>query len=75
MIDDAMNRLKVKRGSELPQAKLTEDDVRLIRQAVEERERLRAEASRLTNKSLAEFFNVHRRTIDRVTEGYNWTQI
>ena len=75
MIDDVFNRLKVKRGSELPQAKLTEDDVRLIRQAVEERERLRAEASRLTNKSLAGFFNVHQRTIDKITEGHGWTHV
>jgi len=75
MIDNPANRLNVKRGSELPWAKLTEDDVALIRQLVDERERLRSEASALTNARLAEKFGVHVRTIDRVTTRENWGHV
>lgn len=75
MIDDALNRNKVKRGEALPQSKLDNDDVRLILLAVKERDRLRAEASLLSNSALAEKFGVHIRSIDRVTAGYSWTHI
>lgn len=75
MIDDTHNRLKVKRGSQLPWAKLDEGDVALIRQLVEERERHRQAASELTNAKLAEKFGVHVRTIDRVTTGENWGHV
>jgi len=72
---DTQNRLKVKRGSQLPHAKLTEDDVALIWQLVEERDRHKAAAAALTNAKLAEKFGVHVRTIDRVTTGENWGHV
>lgn len=72
MNDDPANRLKVKRGSQLPQSRLTEDDVRLIRQLVEQRDELIRRARELTNARIAEKFDVHRRTIDRVTSGEGW---
>jgi hypothetical protein len=75
MIDDSMNRLKVKRGSQLPHAKLSEDDVSLIRQLVDERERHREEAAKLTNAKLAKKFGVHVRTIDRFTAGEGWGHV
>jgi len=75
MKDDTHNRLKVKRGSQLPHAKLTEDDVVLIRQLAEERDRLRAEASQLTNAKLAEKWGVHVRTIDKITAGEHWGHV
>ena len=75
MIDDCLNRTKVKRGSELKWAKLTEDDVRLINAAVDERNRLRMEAKQLSNKSLAEKFGVSLRTMDRVTSGETWGHV
>lgn len=56
----------------MPWSKLTEDDVRLIRAAVGERERLRQEARELSNASLAEKFGVHTRTIEKVIQGYSW---
>lgn len=62
----------IKRGSELPQSKLTEADVELIRQCVLERERLREEANKLSNEALAKKFEVHTRTIDRVTQYRGW---
>jgi predicted DNA-binding transcriptional regulator YafY len=65
----------IKRGSELPQTKLTDDDVKLIRQCVLERERLREEAKKLSNEALAEKFEVHTRTIDRVTQYRGWIHV
>lgn len=75
MIDSTDNRYKVKRGSELPQSKLTDDDVRLILAVVDEREALKRQLSELTNAKLAEKFEVHRRTIDRVTAYEGWTHV
>ncbi len=75
MIDDAMNRLKVKRGSQLPQSKLTEADVREIFAMVEQRDRLKRQLSRLTNASIAEMYGVHVRTVDRVTSGHGWSGV
>ena len=75
VIDDPLNRLKVKRGSELPWAKLTEQDIQLIRELVEERERLKAQARALTNARIAEKFGVHVRTVDRVTAGETWGHV
>lgn len=75
MIDDPLNRTKVKRGSELPWAKLTEDDVRLINELIAERNKLKAQLSALTNRAIAEKFGVHIRTIDSITGGWAWTHV
>ena len=75
MIDDPLNRLKVKRGEDLPHSKLTNDDVLLIRELIEYRDMLRQEASKLTNAKIAEKFGVHFRTIDRISAGENWTHV
>ena len=75
MIDDPMNRLKVKRGSQLPWSKLNESDVKMIRDLVEARNKLKAELSELTNKKIAEKFEVHVRTIDRITAGEGWGHV
>ena len=75
MIDDAMNRIKVRRGSELPQSKLTEDDVVLIRGLVDEREKLKQQARQLTNAKIADKFGVSNRTIDRITAGEIWVYV
>lgn len=61
-----------KRGSQLPHAKLTEDDVRLVRELVDERDRHKAIAAALTNRKIADKFGVHVRTIDRITAGNGW---
>lgn len=75
MKDDVLNRVKVKRGIQLPHAKLSEDDVRLIRELMSEREYHKRQAAQLTNAKIAEKFGVHVRTIDRVTNGENWGHV
>ena len=75
MIDDPLNRTKVLRGSQLPWAKLTEADVVLIRQIVEEREDMKRQLRWMTNAALARKFGVHLRTIDRVVNGENWGHV
>lgn len=75
MIDDPLNRNKAKRGSDLPQSKLNEDDVRLIRGLVEHREYEKKKLAELTNAKIAEKFGVHIRTIDRITAGENWGHV
>jgi hypothetical protein len=72
MIDSPLNRLYVKRGSQLPQAKLTEHDVCLIRKLIDEREAEKRRLAELTNAKLAEKFGVHVRTIDRISMGETW---
>lgn len=63
------------RGTDHPLSKLTDDDIRLIRECVAERERLRQEANRLSNEALAAKFNVHHRTIERVTQRRGWIHV
>ncbi len=75
MIDDAMNRLSAKRGQQLPHAKLTEDDVRLIRELVAHREDLIQQARQLSAAKIAEKFDVHQRTIEKVINGYSWGHV
>lgn len=76
MIDDPLNRLKVKRGSDLPQSKLNETLVRKIR---EDYETARAEIKRLqteySSKGLAKRYGVHHRTMDKVLSGETWSHI
>ncbi len=75
MIDDVMNRTKVKRGSALPQAKLDEDDVRLIRSIVADRTELDRRRAAMTNRALAEKFGVTHSCIDKITEGMAWAHV
>ena len=65
----------MRKGSELPWSKLSESDVKLILDCVEERKRLRAQANELSTKSLAEKFGVHRRTIENVISGETWGHV
>lgn len=63
------------RGEKLPQAKLTDDDIRLIWQCVAERERLRKEAAELSNAALARKFDISIRTMDRITQRRGWIHL
>jgi hypothetical protein len=63
------------RGSQLPQSKLTEEDAKLILKCVEEREKLRHEAAQLSNSMLAKKFEVHVRTIERITQRRGWIHV
>ena len=60
------------RGSAHHAAKLTDDDVRLISSLIYEREELLAKAKRLTNRILAEKFDVHTSTIEKIANGKRW---
>lgn len=60
---------------DLPQAKLTDDDVRLIRQLISHREELKRQASELTNAKIAAKFGLHYRTIDRISAGDTWSHV
>ena len=75
MKDDPLNRTKVKRGMDLPQAKLTDSDVLMIRELVCRRDELKKKAADLTNRKLAEKFDVHIRTIDKITAGGAWGHV
>lgn len=75
MIDDVMNRLKVKRGSQLPHAKLDEEKVAEILATIERRESLKSELRSISNAAIAKRYGVHYRTIDRISAGENWGHV
>ena len=54
---------------------LSEYDVKLILHAVAEREKLRCQASQMSNKALAAVFGVHERTIDKAIAGHTWSHV
>lgn len=63
------------RGEKHYRAKLTADDVRLIRECVQERERILAEARKFSNAALAEKFNVQPVTIENVANFRRWVHV
>ena len=75
MKDDPTNRLKVKRGSDLPHSKLNEEKVKYIHSVVAERNALRATLAGMTNKALAKELNVHERTVEKAIQGYSWGHV
>lgn len=56
-------------------AKLTEEDVRLIRELTLARRRMLEQASNLTYERLAEKFGVSKRSIRRVIDGETWGHV
>lgn len=65
-----------KRGQELPQTKLLDLDVVAIKSAVRQRENLRKHIKdNLSNDALAKTFNVHIRTIEKITQCHTWSHI
>ena len=68
-------QLNHSRGEARWNAVLTDDDVRLIHQAVAERDRLRAEANRLSNAALAEKLGCHVRTVEKVVQRTSWVHV
>ena len=75
MVDNPLNRLKVKRGSQLPWAKLDESQVSEIRETIERREALKRELREMTNANIAKRYGVHNRTIDRISAGESWIHV
>jgi len=62
------------RGERHYNAKLTDEDVRLIRKSEIERRRLREELAQLSNRALADKFGVTQRCIERVL-GEGWSHV
>jgi len=76
MIDDPLNRLKVKRGDALPQSKLNEKLVRQIRRDyAEAREEIKRLQTHYSAKGLAKQYGVHVRTMDKVLTGETWGHV
>jgi hypothetical protein len=73
--NNPLRSLRAVRGEAIHTAKLCENDILVIREIVEYRNKLRAELSAITNKSLAVKYDVHQRTIDKVTSGFTWGHI
>jgi hypothetical protein len=64
------------RGTELPQAKFTDDDVLEIRSAIKQRENMKKYIKEnLSNEALATKFNVHYRTIERIIQRETWVHL
>lgn len=70
------NRMKVKRGEDLPHARLTADDVRLIRQIhADKQEQIARLNETCSVQALAEKFEVHPRTIEKVIGFETWRHV
>ena len=64
------------RGQDLGQSKLNDDDIKEIRSASEQREKLRQHIREtLSNDALAKKLNVHIRTIEKVLSYETWGHI
>ena len=76
MKDDVLNRLKVKRGADLPQSKLTEAQVKEARALHSEyRDTVKKLTDEFSAKGLAKRYGVHVRTIEKVLNGFTWGHI
>lgn len=67
-----MKAINPQRGADRWNAKLTEDDVRLIRALVDERAMHLAEARKLTDAVIAEKFEIHPNTVRKIIDGAAW---
>ena len=66
-------RTTCKRGSDLPQAKLTESQVQEIRRLHEAKQKAIADLNnRYSAKALAAIYGVHHRTIERALQFNGW---
>lgn len=63
------------RGEDHHDAKLSEDDVRLLRAAKAERDRLLAEAAQLSADALAQKMEISPDVIRRVWRGDSWSHV
>jgi len=63
------------RGEDHPSSKLTGDDVALIRALLDEREKLLAEANRLTDRKIAEKFDISRSYVQKLRTRAAWIHV
>lgn len=69
-------RHKYKRGTDLPQTKLSESDVQLIRQLHKHKqEQIKMLNETLSASALARKFGVHIRTIERALSYSGWVHV
>lgn len=66
---------KAVRGQDHYRSKLTDDDVRALRQIASDRRALLAQLAALSNRALAEKFNVTPACVERVIYGQTWSHI
>ena len=52
--------------------RLKSDDVKLIKQMIDERKKHENEAKRLSNKRIAEKFEISLSTVDKIISGKTW---
>lgn len=66
----------VQRGTDLPQSKLTEDDVIDIRSMQRQRAKLLAHIKEnLSNDAMAKKFNIHPRTLEKILSRETWSHV
>lgn len=65
----------MRRGMACHNAKLTDDDVRRIRELREYREKLLSEAKNLTDAKIAEKFEVHANVVWKIGNGAAWVHV
>lgn len=75
MIDCPLNKLSVSRGSSRYNAKLSECDVKQIRDLISYRDDLLNRARQVTFKKLSEKFGVSSNVIQRIAYGEAWTHV
>lgn len=75
MRDDPFNRMKVRRGSQLPQAVLDEETVQKIYKCVAIRKEMDERRKQYTNENIAKLLGVHVRTVEKAIQGYTWTRL
>jgi predicted transcriptional regulator len=63
------------RGVDRWNAKLNDEDVRLILALVDERTRLLSEAKKLTDAKIAEKFDVSENTIQKISRRITWIHV
>lgn len=76
MIDNPLNRLDVRRGSELPQARLDDEKVRKARRDYERaRALIRRLQAQYSVQGLADKYGVHRATMEKALSGVTWSHL
>lgn len=64
------------RGQDLPQSKLTDDDVMEIRSMIKQRENMKVYIRQnLSNQAIADKFNIHIRNVEKISTYQTWAHL
>ena len=66
---------KAVRGQDHYKAKLTDEDVRALKQIAADRREMMGKLSAMSNRALAQKFDVSERCIERVIYGQTWSHV